>query len=329
MSRTIEIATQGFDETLSGLVPSSTFVGLRVPSLVPATAPAGSGRYLFLLATRTIIGRTRLRGVGQLLSIAANLPRTVAEVAPNEMPFEFDCTSPEFKFADGNVTWHLVQEPIRRTNVDTVATDTTSFKKLWADAGSALLYNSFTASSVTPTGQPNSYPTTLTAYTSPDLSGAWTPAVEGLFSWRDMRFPWNMPPGEDLIDMPFEASGGPIRISLYATVLQTQGGVSGGVVTNLIPNLPNPLPASFACMPEWQFIMNMVNLGVGFGPAPVQYWRIGGRLRFVDEEIPTRISVPRNFDTGPTPKLSPPGDPEPTPCNPCPKCGCPECGCPK
>jgi hypothetical protein len=314
----VEVASTGFDESVGGITSNpfggvGTFVGLRIPSLVPAAAPGPLGRYLFLLASRTLHAPTRLRGIGQLLSIAANLPRTVGETTTPELPFEFDCVSPEFKFADGNVSWHLVLEPYRGGCDIQPLTDTASFRQGWSEAP-ALLYQTFTSTAITGTGAPTNYPITLTAYTPPTIWGSWTPLVEGLWTWNDIRFPWSMPPGQDLIDVPIEVSGGAMRCSLYASVLQTAGGVSMGTVQPTIPAIPSPLPASFFAMPEWGFIGSMVSLTP---PAPVIYWRIGGRLRFEDEERPTRIVVPGRFDEGPNPKASPPGDPEPADCDPC------------
>jgi hypothetical protein len=280
--RYIEISTNGFDEASAGVstspfsVANPSNLGLRIPSLVPTalTTLPTSNRYLFLLATRTLSKPTTIRGIRQLLTIGASVPRTVEEATLPELPIELWVQTPNFKFTDGNVSWHLVLEPnAHRLNTVPRATDTQSFAFNESE-GAALIYQTFAASMTNPaTGAPVNYPVTLTSYSAPPIWGDWKPIVSDLFTFNDIRFPWNGTPSGYNVNIPIDVQGGGgQRVSLYASVLQT----SASAIT--IPNFPNPFLESSFVGPEWQFIMTCFNNGQGVG-----YWRIGGSLIFLDE----------------------------------------------
>ena len=276
MSRYVEVVTNGFDEGLNGIsssiyggLPSN--VGLRIPSFDGVDFSVNS-RYLFLLGTRVITGPTRLVNIGQLLSIGASSPQAGLDAAP-ELPLEFDVKSPEFKFPDGNVSWHLVIEPDLPASFQSAATDVQSFAFV-NSRSPALLYQTFAAAPLNPQGGPVNYPVSLTAYTPPLITGQWTPVAEGLGTFNDLRFPWQSPAGLETVDIPLDPSGGPMRVSFYASVLQTAGTLS------VFPVIDSPMATGFLIMPEWQFVYSLLQMKAP--PSAVQYWRIGGRMVFED-----------------------------------------------
>jgi hypothetical protein len=276
----VEVSSNGIDESLAGISgspfgsPTPTYAGLRIPNA------ALSQRYLFLLASRTISKPTRIRGIRQMLTIGADLPRPSLDGEPEPVtnPVELNVTTPGFKFLDGNVSWHLVREPNarHRGSVATVMTDATSFRFIDSD-GPALLYQTFTAAAGTTnpaTGAPLFYPTALTAYTPPAVWGEWQPIAGDLGNFNDIRFKWDASPAWE-VDIPVPVLAGAQRVSLYASVLQT----SAAAMT--IPNYPNPLPTGFMAPPEVHFIMTNFNLSPS---VTTRYWRIGGALVFEDAE---------------------------------------------
>jgi hypothetical protein len=281
--RYVEVSTNGIDESLQGISNSPfgalpTAVGLRVPSLVPANG----ARYLFLLASRVVSHPTRIRGARQLLTIGSSRPRAPGDGSgtPVVNPVELQVTTPQWRFLDGNVSWHIVREPnIRQRNSIPPMTDTTSFRFLSSE-GPALLYQTFTASIVDPfTGAPIFYPTSLTAYTPPAIWQDWMPVAENLFSFNDVRFPWNAAQAWSSLDIVVPVEAGAQRVSFYALVLQTGG--SGRVQ----PFYSNPLAQSAFLPPETQFqLTNFYDTSVS-NPAPVtNYWRVGGSLVFEDAD---------------------------------------------
>lgn len=277
MRQYVEISSQGIDESLQGIssspFPSAfpTSVGLRVPTT------ALPQRYLFVLATRVVSKPCRIRGIRQYLSIGSSLPRVVGESQAATNPVTLSVTTPDFKFLDGNVSWHLVREsnPTKLWGPPPL-TDAPNFRFM-ESASPALLYQTFTAAAGTTnpiTGAPLFYPNALTAYTPPAIWGGWQPLAEDLFTFNDIRFPWNAQQAWTGTDIYVPVQAGSQRVTLYASVLQT----SATALT--IPAYPATLPQSAVLPPEWQFILTNFNLDPS---RPTIYWRVGGALIFEDD----------------------------------------------
>jgi hypothetical protein len=264
-----EISTLGVDEGLQGLTSDpfaaqgfTSYAGLRVPPVLPGVLQVNMPRYRFLLATRKFNRKTKIIGLRQGLTIGCN-----ANIdAQPERPLECNVTTPGFRFADGNVSWHLVKEQGNRSFIRP-QTDTESWAFMQSES-SAMLYQTFANSNVNPqTGAPIYYNLGLTAYTPPNLGDSWE-HIAGLGNFHDLRFPWSSPMGWDALDIEVGGSG---RISLYATILQTnpvtriQGAVA---VTSL----------SSSAAPEEAFIRDMTVQG-----GKVNYWRVFGAIVFEDE----------------------------------------------
>lgn len=284
MHRRVEVSSSGIDESLQGISSSpfasafQTSVGLRIPTTALTSSNLANNRYLFCLATRTISKPTTIVGIRQLLTIGASLPRDGGEGPPATSPVTMQVVTPDFKFLDGNVSWHLVRESAvsSRGNVPPPSTDAPSFR-FRESPSSALLYETFTAAAGTTnpiTGAPIFYPTALTTYTPPSIWFAWQAIAEDLFSFNDLRYPWDRKSSWN-VAIPIDVGGEAQRISLYASVLQT----AATAVT--IPNYPATLPQSAVLSPEWQFILTNFNL---IPSAPTIYWRVGGALVFEDAE---------------------------------------------
>lgn len=270
--RTYEIASIGIDEGLQGLssdpfgsaFPSS--VGLRVPAFVNTTTT----RYLFLLATRTV-GRgeiVRVRGWRQYTTIGINAPAG-GGAAGVARPVEFEVVTPGFRFSDGNISWHLVREPPQEPAQRRPNTDLSNFAFQTSEQP-ALLYDA-----VTFTG-PNGgfYFINMTAYTPPlGRLETWEP-VAGLGNVHDLRAGWRSAEAwDDSLDCPV---AGPARVSLYASVLQTNP------ATRIAAN--NPSPTSLGDPPEESFIFRWNGQGVGLAGegGGVRYWRVAGALILED-----------------------------------------------
>lgn len=268
MGKRYEIATVGIDEALQGFssdpfgsaFPSS--VGLRVPSFVPSNANPQLNRYLFLLASRTI-GRgetVRLRGWRQYLTLGISAP---ANTNVGSRPVEFEVVTPGFRFADGNVSWHLVREPLQGVAMNRPNTDLPSFMYRDSDTPS-LLYASYSQSA--PSGY---YPVGLSSYVPPlDRLGTWEP-VAGLGNVHDLRTKWRDPEvWENSLNV---CVGGPARVSLYASVLQTN--------PNTRPAVNAPANQATGDPVEEDFIIRWNGQGPGgLEAGGVTYWRIAGSL---------------------------------------------------
>lgn len=272
MGRRYEVATVGIDEALQGFssdpfatpIPSS--VGLRVPSFVPNNSNPQLNRYLFLLASRTIgMGETvRLRGWRQYVTIGLSAP---ANTSVGSRPVEYEVVTPGFRFADGNVSWHLVREPLQGVAMNRPNTDLPSF--LYKDSDTpALLYQTYSQSAAS-----GYYMLNLNGYTAPlDRYGTWEP-IAGLGNVRDLRASWRSSEAWD--DSLSPCVGGPARVSLYASVLQTNPSTR--------PKANNPTTPSQGDPPEETFIFKWNAQGPGgLETGGVQYWRIAGALIFED-----------------------------------------------
>lgn len=291
--RRFEVATSGSDEGLQGLssdpfatraTPAAT--GLRIPSLVNTF----DTRYLFLLSTRVITGsRTRVLGIRQGLEIGLDIGPQLGLTV--ERPVSLMVTTPTFRFSDGaNVSWHLVKEPmIDRRMPQKPLTQTDSFAFKCADTP-AFLYEAFTASLTDPmTGAPINYPVTLTAYTPPRFPIDWQP-IAGLKILRDIRYPWKSDLAWHSIN---EDVPGNWRISLYATVLQTNPATRPGMVfgSGIATN-----GTAIGGPPEEDFIYKYTFLGERAPTVGPKFWRIYGSILFEDE-----IAADA-YENGPSPR---------------------------
>jgi len=274
-----EVATSGADEALEGLSsdPFATrgtpvWTGLRIPRFVNTAQT----RYLVLLSTRTIQnGRTKVCGIRQGLEIGMDLSSQLG--ITTERPVSMLVTTPTFRFSDGgNVSWHLVAEPMIRRTVQKPLTQTDSWAYETSDTP-AFLYETFASALVDPaTGSPINYPLNLTAYAPPTFPIDWQP-IAGLKVLRDIRYPWDN--DEAWNSLNHEVNGN-WRISLYASILQTNpatrpGIIFGGAVATDGSAMGGP--------PEEDFIYKYT---FGGGDVPVtgpQFWRIYGSILFEDE----------------------------------------------
>ena len=270
----LEVSTLGIDEALQGVSTDPfttsgqpTYTGLRVPPVLSTSSkPSTQPRYLFNLANINFKDGLCLRGIrqGYTLGMDAN------EGVLPERPIELWAKTPTFRFVDGNISWHLVLE--RQTVKERIpSTDTQNWSYLRSDA-SAMLYQTFVNTNVDPnTGAPLFYMSGLTAYTPPDLTGQ-LESVAGLGNIHDLRFPWfneNAWFGFGDDGILIEGRG---RLTLYASVLQTNPNNRGNpslTMTNL----------SSGGMPEEAFIQDYTVSGgeeePSLGP---MYWRIMGAL---------------------------------------------------
>jgi hypothetical protein len=217
----VEVGSTGVDEYLQGL-SSSAFpspgnpsgAGLRVPSFVAGPIVNGiqqpTPRFLFCLASVTTRGKGRIRGIRQGLKIGLD---TQSGTLPLRL-LEAWVKTPDFRFVDGNVSWHLVKEPTN-TSEQSKLTDTSNWK-FRQSHGPAMLYETFTNSNVTTTGAPVIYSQGLTAYTAPNVATSWTD-LGGLGTMYDIRFPWDNAMAWNSLDIEVECG----RFSLYASILQT------------------------------------------------------------------------------------------------------------
>jgi hypothetical protein len=271
VGRTYEVATVGIDDGLQGFTAdpfSSSFpssIGLRVPSFVPNNANPSNNRYLFLLATVGVGsgGAKRVRGWRQYATIGLNAALTSTLVRP----VEFEVVTPGFRFPDGNISWHLVREPPQLQGQKQPATNLSNFMYQDADQP-ALLYQ--TASFAVPSGY---YTSSMTGYTPPlGRMGTWEP-IAGLGNVHDLRAGWR---STEAWDTSLDALvPGPCRISLYASVLQTN--------PSSRPAANNPTSPSVGDPPEETFIFKWNAQGPG-GPESVgvHYWRVAGALILED-----------------------------------------------
>jgi hypothetical protein len=280
----IEVSTTGVDEALQGessdpftFTGNPTYTGLRIPpvlnaSISPSTVPP-QPRYLFTLASFLFQGNVRLMGLRQGLTIGTDANKG----AGVERPIEAWVKTPTFRFVDGNVSWHLVVER-QPSQSRQLLTDTQNWRFRRSDSP-AMLYETFTNTTVQPDGAPVQYNVGLTAYTPPATprSGSWE-SVSGMSNMHDIRFPWENPdPWLCFGEQGLEVLGGG-RLSLYASVLQSNPNTRG------LPTLTPTALSAYAC-PEECFIQDFASTTGGEEPVAlgVNYWRIMGALLIEQE----------------------------------------------
>jgi hypothetical protein len=273
--QTTFVSTSGIDETLQGIstdpfgqnLPSA--LGLRIPPVMTASiVPPFQPRYLFLLATRVIERqKTTIRGIRQGLHLGINRSGTANQV----LPYEFPVTTPNWRFPDGNVSWHLVREPNDVPTLQRPLTDTASWRYLRSDQP-AMLYKkaSFDPNTYDPlTLAPIFYPIGLDGYTPPDFSASQVKPIADLGNMKGIYYPWDASSDNKLNIVV----SGNCRISLYASVLQTNPS------TRLQPSAVSS-PISSGIAPEDAFLANFTTIGSPT-TAPI-YWRIYGSILFDD-----------------------------------------------
>ena len=235
--------------------------------------PPNQPRYLFLLDSR-IIGNTKtvVRGIRQGLTIGINQSSSEAQ----SLIYEFPVTSPWWRFPDGNVSWHLVREPNDTLQINHPERNRRASAN-WCYLESntpAMLFQDFTNSNVNPsTGAPLFYNVGLTAYTPPTFSASRYKPVGNLGNMKGIYYPWE-PHSDNCLYFPVS---GPAKISLYASVLQTNP------LTRLQPeSLTAADVISGGISNEDAFVFNFTS-GGGESPllSPI-YWRIFGSILFDD-----------------------------------------------
>lgn len=268
--RTLEVSTVGIDEALAGLSTdpfggaNPTTMGLRVPAFIPANGE----RYLFLLASVEVADGTcrRIRGWRQYVTIGYN----GSTGSPPSVPVELPVTTPNFRFPDGDVSWHLVREGglLGPAYLHNPPTNLPSFA--FVDSSTpALLYQ--TASFSAPSGY---YMLNMTGYTAPrQRLGTWEP-IGGLGNVRGIRAPWDDAHAWDSLDITVI---GQARISLYASVRQTNPAT-------------RPAPIVVAGGPPEDAFIAAVNADADL-TSKVIFWRVAGSL--IVEDVPMPIPIER------------------------------------
>lgn len=198
----LELSSESFDEDLLGVGSTpwpgdTSALGLRVPQLPTVDQ---SHRYLFRLCGIDIgINKAmRILGIWQYASLVAN-PPSRAPLPCQPIPLELEITSRNWKFIDGNISWHLRWEPNQYSEESVFdAAQLPGTSPTMNGLDSALLY------------LPPALP-----YTPP---GAGIPPgtdVDYLGTWREMRYQDTQ--SHELSIPVF----GPGRIVFYASVHQT------------------------------------------------------------------------------------------------------------
>jgi hypothetical protein len=266
MLKRFVVTSTGIDESLQGYGGDAFFnraaIGLRVPTL--ATSWAGNitnatGRYLFNLVSFSTPANScgRIRGWRKLLTIGFDAAPTGAG---SHRFVELEVVTPNWRFPDGNVSWHLMDAgPPNATGIPEVGKGPSDFDNVSfrISLSSAMVYETITLPakstnyvSLTQYAPPNGgkpYGLPLSAGIGGDMLTQET-------SWRDPNA-WNS------LDIPWE---GARTVFGYASVRQTSP----------TTRMALPAPAAFfsnGLPPEEQFLLT-------FPTAPIVYWRVGMQL---------------------------------------------------
>jgi hypothetical protein len=171
-------------------------------------------------------------------------------------------------------------------------TQTASFA--WKNSDTpAFLFQDFTTSNPLASGAPTNYAVDLTAYTPPKFPIDWQP-IAGLKAMRDIRYPWQDDRAWDCINEPVDGNW---RVSLYASVLQTNPATRPGIVFGSAIATDG---SALGGPPEEDFIYKFT---FGGGEEPTvgpQFWRIYGSILFEDEgpDMPGHMQRPGQIVKG-------------------------------
>lgn len=192
--------------------------------LVPTAATNGGPRDRYLLRLCGVEippgAAISIKGIKQLATIRHT------EII-NEVPIvnEREVVSPNWRFLDGNISWHLRLQPQQfapeRIDPAQLAGESPSMRQL--DTSLLYLVSPAAGDYVPPNGA------------EPPGTG-----ITDLGTWRDMRFPWDND-AEWNMDLYIT---GPGAVVFYASVLQTD------------PNGRPPYPDATGMRPEDQFVSN-------------------------------------------------------------------------
>jgi hypothetical protein len=205
--RRYEISSRTFDPTLQaiGADPWGTAYGLGVA--IPPTPPPTNDfkhRYLIQLArlSLNVHQKGRIVGLRQFVEIGTDV--ATGGTGSCVYPVRRQVESPNWRFVDGNISWHLM-----RINTHYVAQDPTR-----TGESQAFLYSEGTAALLVLKA-----PGDIGGYVPPG-SGIpiGTVAIEDLGAFGDMRFPWQGDQAQFSLD--FDVMG-PGDFVLFASVQQT------------------------------------------------------------------------------------------------------------
>jgi hypothetical protein len=252
--RTFEISTASFDPSFqlrsSGPQGAGTNIGLLIPA---APSISRATRYLFALAGFGLSGaqKARIRGIRQLLTIGGTTSLSSGDppVTSNLYNVEQQVTTPMWRFADGNVSWHLLRIPPGMRRFANAANGNDQMFRFAKQ--SALLFES---------------PPVPGPYVAP--WGGQLPAggkpIAGLGQFYDVRFPWWVSQGWSSVDFPIE---GPCSVVFFASVWQTNPSARPTITPSTSPVAP-----TLGLPPEENFLLSLPLTAL------VRYWRIAGSL---------------------------------------------------
>lgn len=256
--RTIEIASTGIDEFFQVIAGDpfggTTSMGLRVPTK-PTSDPRA--RYLFNGASFSVADgeKARIIGMRQFVSIGVGDAGIVGEGAGPRL-MELEVSSPNWRFADGNVWMGIHRTGAPNSNSLSPSTPTpvqlrsTAFRNSIAPA---LLYEEL----VVPAGDP--YYVHLTDYAPPYGGRPPGTLIEAGTTFLDLRTQWRTFGTWGSIGFPIS---GPDTVSLFVSVKQTDPATRQSIT------VPDPLYEG-GMPPEELFLLNY--------PTAV-YWRVGVSL---------------------------------------------------
>lgn len=196
---TFEVVSAAHDPDLLG-VGSSPYVGDTGNTFLPVpVAPtlAQNNRYLFRLCVLPVsAGQIAIiRGIRTYIGLRGEITLEDETVVPYEIPV----TSPNWKFTDGNYSFHVRRlVPNFYDSVFSAAQQPGTSPQV-SGSDSALLFRSL-------------IPYVPTGAGIPPMD-----SVDYLATWRDMRYPWTQA-NWDMLRVPVP---GPCTLVLYASIHQT------------------------------------------------------------------------------------------------------------
>ena len=218
--------------------------GVVLPASPTVAAPASARRYLVRLCGLRIGPNARciIRSIRQLLTIGYEQEMQGGLLLPVELPV----STPNWHFADGNVSWHLRRVDVERAAFNRRFVDVPlavpPFSEGTAGLTAAILARNPSPGSYIPLNRGMPYGTD----------------VAGLGTFRDIRYPWVL--GSAGSDLGLEILG-PADLLFFASVLQTD--------PERRPRPIEPLPDLSGMTPEDRFV---------FLHPGARYWRVGAEL---------------------------------------------------